>query len=603
MKNIFAKIKRYVQTHKKMSIFVLLIVAYGGYYIHGKLTDTSGETRYTEATVVKGTLISSVSGSGQVSASDQIEIKPKVSGDIVSVAVKSGQTVQARDVIARLDATDALKAVRDAEVNLETAKLSYEELVAPNDALSTLQWENTLAKAKESKQTAEDNLEKAYDDGFNNVSNAFLELPSIITGLDQTLFDADNSLGGLVGQENADYYASYAKMYETENSKADQYVSEVKANYNVARDSFDSNFIKYKNTSRSANSDDIEALIVETYETAKKIADTVKSANNLIQYYKDQSALREVGTKPLADTHLSTLSGYTSKTNSYLTSLLSSTNSITSNKNTITNSTRTIAENELSFQKFEAGADVLDIRNSKITITQKENALSDAHTTLSYYYLRAPFDGIIAKVNAEKGDSVSGGTSVATLVTKQQIATLSMNEVDVAKIKTEQKATLTFDAVEGLTITGVVSEVDTIGTVSQGVATYNVKITFDTQDERVKPGMTVSAVIVNDVKTDTLTVENSAVKTAQDGSYYVEMFDTPLVGSTATGGATSKVPPKQKTITIGISNDTETEILTGLKEGDFVVTRTTTGAQATATKSTGSLFGGGGGGGARQPGM
>jgi HlyD family secretion protein len=600
MKNIFQKIRTYVRIHKKMSIFILLVVAYGGYYIYENLTDTSGETRYTMSAVTKGTLISSVSGSGQVSASNQIDIKPKVSGDIVSMNVKAGQTVKTGEVIARLDATDAQKAVRDAQVAVETAQLTYQKLIAPNDALSTLQWQNTIAKANESKQSNQDALQKAYDDGFNTVSNAFLQLPGIMTGLDQVIFNADNSLGGTTGQQNIDYYASYAKANEASamNSKAGQYETEVKTNYQKARTHFDANFQLYKNTSRSAsNITDIENLINQTYSTTKDISDTIKSVNDLIQYYKDQSALRNVDTKPLADTHLSTLNSYTSQTNSYLTSLLSATTHITNDKTAITNADRTIAENTLSFQKFQAGADPLDVRNSQINITQKQNALADAQTTLSYYTLRAPFDGLMAKINVEKGDSVSNGTAVVTLVTTQQIATLSLNEVDVAKIKTEQKATMAFDAVEGLTITGIVSEVDTIGTVSQGVATYNVKITFDTQDERVKPGMTVSAVIVNDVKTDTLTVENSAVKTAQDGSYYVEMFDTPLSGATATGGTPSKVPPKQKTVTIGISNDTETEILSGLKESDMVVTRTTTGAQATAAKavSTKSLFGGGGG--------
>ena len=285
MKTIFQKIRGYISSHKKTSIFIFLVIAYGGYYIYGKLTDTSTETRYTMAAVEKGTLISSVSGSGQVSASDQMDIKPKVSGDIVSVSVKSGQSVKAGDLIASLDATDALKAVRDAQVNLETAQLTYQKLIAPNDALSQLQWQNTIDKATESKKAAQDSLQTAYDSGFNSVSSAFLQLPTIMTGLDSLLFNSDNSLGGSIGQQNVDYYASYAKMNETDSSKADQYATEVKANYTAARASYDANFITYKNTSRNADVKDVESLIVQTYETTKKIADTIKSANNLIAIF------------------------------------------------------------------------------------------------------------------------------------------------------------------------------------------------------------------------------------------------------------------------------------------------------------------------------
>ena len=64
---------------------------------------------------------------------------------------------------------------------------------------------------------------------------------------------------------------------------------------------------------------------------------------------------------------------------------------------------------------------------------------------------------------------------------------------DFLTIKVGDKATLTFDAVTDLSISGQVAEIDTVGTVSQGVVSYALKIAFDTQDTRVKPGMTVSA--------------------------------------------------------------------------------------------------------------
>ena len=98
------------------------------------------------------------------------------------------------------------------------------------------------------------------------------------------------------------------------------------------------------------------------------------------------------------------------------------------------------------------------------------------------------------------------------LITKQKIAEISLNEVDAAKVKVGQKVTLTFDAIDGLSITGEVSEIDALGTVSQGVVTYGVKIAFDTQDERVKSGMSVSAAIITDVKQNVLLVPNAAVK-------------------------------------------------------------------------------------------
>jgi len=248
-------------------------------------------------------------------------------------------------------------------------------------------------------------------------------------------------------------------------------------------------------------------------------------------------------------------------------------------------------ESEASLAKIEGGADTLDIQSSELVLEQRRNALLDAKEKLADYFIYAPFAGTIAKLNTKKSDAVTSGTLVATLITKQKIAEISLNEVDVSKIKVGQKATLTFDAVSGLGIAGSVAEVDTVGTVSQGVVTYNVKIGFDTQDDRIKPGMSVSAAIITDIKQDVLIVPQSSVK-SQGDTYYVEMFASPLVSSGDTQGTTSSVLPQQRIVEVGISNDMSYEIVSGLKEGDQIVSRIITATTKTqSTIQTPSLFG------------
>jgi len=176
-------------------------------------------------------------------------------------------------------------------------------------------------------------------------------------------------------------------------------------------------------------------------------------------------------------------------------------------------------------------------------------------------------------------------------LTRAKVAEISLNEVDVAKIKVGQKATLTFDAVPDLTIAGVVSQVDLIGTVSQGVVNYGVKIMFDTQDERIKTGMSVSAAIVTDFKAGVLLVPNSAIKQGIDGPMVQVLNGVKIDSNTANLGVTSKTLPETVTVQTGLANDTQTEITDGLKEGDQVVTRTISGtatsaASASASKTT-----------------
>ena len=125
-------------------------------------------------------------------------------------------------------------------------------------------------------------------------------------------------------------------------------------------------------------------------------------------------------------------------------------------------------------------------------------------------------------------------------------------------------------------------DMDNLGTVSQGVVSYNVKIAFDVQDERIKPGMSVSATIILDSKNDVLMVSNSAVKN-QNGSSYVEV----LVNGV----------PEKKNVTVGKSNDLTTEIVEGLTEGEEVVTQkiSSTASKTTTSQSTSNKSGVGGG--------
>jgi len=542
--------------------------------------------------VEKGTLITTISGSGQVSASNQVDIKTKASGDVTSFNVIKGQEIKAGAKIATLNAKDVLKTIRDAEANLASAKISMEKALQPADSLTILQAENSLIQSQESKIKAEDELAKAYEDGFNNVANAYLELPNIMSELEDMLYDYsfDNNI------PNVDYYAMDASIID-DSDRANVFKNAVEDSYDLARTSYEKNFDNYKTASRFSDTTTIESLIDESYDTIKLIAEVLKNANNLIQYYYDVLTSKNMKPQSLATTHLSSLSSYTGKTNSQLSTMLSTKRSIQTNKESILSSERTIAEKTASLAKLKSEIDPLDYQTQLLTIKQRQNSLNDAREKLADYSVFAPFDGIVADTGIKKGDSVSSGAIAATIITKQKLATLSFNEVDAASIQVGQKATLTFDAITDLNLTGEVVEVDTLGTVNQGVVTYDVSIMFDTQDERIKPGMSVTASIITNAKTDVLLIPNSAVKTF-GSTYYVEMFDEEVVNasgystSTASTGITSPTAPYQYPIETGLSNDSYTEVISGLAEGDLVISKTASNdsSQQQTTTQNKSLF-------------
>ncbi len=583
-----------IKKHKIIFLIITLLAAGGCYYGYNKYKSGNAKPSYITSAVQKGTLIVSVSSSGQISSSNQVDISSKASGDIVKIAVVNGQEVKSGDLIARIDAKNAYKAVKDAQLNLESAQLSLDKLKQPADANSILSAKNAVASAQNSldklkmsqpidyqnalavSQTAKSNLEKSYEDALTAISNSFLNLPNIMSAMDDILYSdqisqSDNSLGR--GQINTDVL--YNTTYETDQFKIKSYQAIAEKDYSSAMLAYGANYANFKKASVYSGQAEIENLLSETLEAIKAMAQAVKSENNYFAVWSDARTLRNMSIFTQISTYKTNLSTYSGQINSSLSSLSSAQSAIQNYKDAIVsadNNLKSLIQNQpfdlasaeanleekkLSLADIEAGADPMDIRSQEISLQQKKDALYDAQTVLADYTVKAPFDGVIAAVNVKEGDLASG--AIATIITKQSIAEISLNEVDAAKIKIGDKAMISFDAIDGLDISGSVAEIDEIGTVSQGVVNYNVKIVFDTQDDRVKSGMSANAVIIIDNKVDVLLAPSSAVKNGRFD--YVEILD----GS----GRSQKKP-----VIIGASDDTMTEIISGLNEGDKIITQT-----------------------------
>lgn len=219
----------------------------------------------------------------------------------------------------------------------------------------------------------------------------------------------------------------------------------------------------------------------------------------------------------------------------------------------------------------------------------------------------APIDGFITTLSITNGDQVAGGASSssrssssgssassgssgsssgAPIVISNMSnleAQVSVAETDRSKVKVGQDAQVTFDAVPGLTITGKVASIDAVGTSTQGVVTYGVTISFDVQNSQLNPGMTAAASIVTKVVPDALLVPNAAVKTDTSGASYVQVL--------ASGSTT----PQNLAVTTGASNDTQTQITSGVTEGQEVVTSSSGSSSSSSSRSGFSVIGGGGG--------
>ncbi|MFA5996873.1 MAG: HlyD family efflux transporter periplasmic adaptor subunit [Candidatus Paceibacterota bacterium] len=561
VRGMVAKIK----AHKIISGIVAVVVIWVGYTVYGNLTSTTAQPRYVLGTVTKGTIVASVSASGQVSALNQLDLKPKAAGEVTAVYVKAGQTVYAGQALAQIDATTAKQDVADAENSLAQARLQFQK----DQSQAPIDYQKSL----ESLATAKTDLTTTYNDTFNTLSTAYLDLPSAVTGMDNTLHGYDLSPNR--SQYNVDYFRNFANNSDSMNLFADVAVRD----YATARAKYDQAIIDYKTLTRYSNTTELEKQLGASIDTTTSIAQALQSELNLLDAVIDYGTTYSRPVPTVVNTMRTNTRAYLATANSNLSALLNQQKTLDATK-------KTIRDNETSITIYKIGNpdgnNPISLQSSQYSIADQERKLAELKDDLANYTITAPFAGTLATFNVKQFDTVSTGTSAASLLTTQKIAALTLNEVDAAKVNVGQKVTLTFDAIEDLTLTGKVAEVDAAGTVSSGVVSYNIKIGFDTQDTRIKSGMTVNASIQTAVKQDVLVVPSSAIKT-QNSVSYAQVFSPALAVTGGTQGVVSAVAPQQVEVTTGISDDTNVEILSGLTEGEQIITRTITSKTTTTT--------------------
>jgi len=594
--SLFGKIKTFVFRHKFIFIGLLIVIVVGTYFIFGRGA-SSTETRYVVNSVTKETLVNSVSGTGQVATASDSEIKSKVSGELLSLKIKNGQEVKVGEILATIDSTDAQKSVRDAETSLANAKLSLEKLTRgdrseeleisqmdiESNKRAVTEAENDLAKAKSDAETA---LNEDYDSALNELSQAINKTTSTlmtVTDIQYAHFNSNDQDGANISSAKATAVKLLFGIDDGGRVTADYFS---KANGGLKK--------MIATAQVSKNKTDIDSALSQMKDALQKVKNILEAipTGNSVTSSERSSVISE---KTNIDSLISTI---TSRQQAIVSQMTTNTNNIESAENKIVDAKNTLekAEKQLALNN---NPDPLDIESAEMSIKEKENALYDARLTLADYTIRAPFSGIISVVSVEKGGDVSANTSIATIISKELTAEITLNEIDIAKVSVGQKATLTFDAVSDMVVTGTVSEVDTVGAVSQGVVSYGVTIVFDTEAEGVKPGMSVSVAIITKSSQDALVVPSSAIKTINNISYVevpneTETIDSSEVGSTK--GVLLKNATKRQEITTGLSNDTSTEVLTGLKENDLIIVKTVTSTVTTTKASSGqSLFQMGGG--------
>ncbi|MGC9599227.1 MAG: HlyD family efflux transporter periplasmic adaptor subunit [Minisyncoccia bacterium] len=600
---MFKKLRERIYAHKVISAIVVILVVGGAYYWYSSSRGTVTVTKYVIENAAQGTVVSSVTGSGQVQAVTSIDIKPQVSENVTKVYVGVGDHVTAGQLLVQLDTTNEQKAVNQAQLSLQSAELSLAELQQISTT-TLLQDQSAVIKGQQSALDASTTLVSDYENGFDTLSSVFVNLQSVITDVGN--FATGNNINK--NQQNADAYVSIMPTYLQ--VSAQSYGDAVAPSYSAALAAYQQNLADYHTATRSSDRTTLDALFSETYHTTQLVSASVKTINDFLNYivnnYPKDNRLAPLPT--ITTTFQTTFGNDISTVNNNVSSVENVIVGIANDKDTLENNQLSLEQASETLAELVAGPTQLNLLSQQISIQSAQNALATAEQNLAYCSIRAPIGGVISATPAVVGTTVP--SPAVSMVTQGDLAEVTLNEVDAAKVALGNKATLTFDALPDLSLAGTVSEIDAVGTVSQGVVNYNVQVAFTEASgtTQVRPGMSVTADIVTQVRENVIAVPNAAV-TAQGTTSYVSEPATPVSSSTlaaSISGGVELPAVKRVPVTTGLSDDTLTEITSGVNEGDQIIVQTLQTTAASAAASTGGTsvlrsLGGGllGGGGAR----
>lgn len=220
---------------------------------------------------------------------------------------------------------------------------------------------------------------------------------------------------------------------------------------------------------------------------------------------------------------------------------------------------RKIAETELEAAtlRLEVADLQLEVANSQLVAA--EEAVDEAQKQLDEATLSAPFRGVVTSVDVIEGDAVSATTTIVHLIDLAAMElTVALDEIDIPSVKPGQRAIIELDALPALNLEGRVSSIGPLPTVESGVVLYEVEIGFDVPwNSGLRFGMSATADIIISERTDVLLVPDRAINQDSQGNPIVYVMVDEQI--------------EERSVVIGMSDGYQTEIVSGLEEGEIVV--------------------------------
>jgi RND family efflux transporter MFP subunit len=200
-----------------------------------------------------------------------------------------------------------------------------------------------------------------------------------------------------------------------------------------------------------------------------------------------------------------------------------------------------------------------NLNNTRNNLEISRNNLDKAIDELEKATISAPFTGVVASVNAEEEETVAKVDTIVYVVDPGTMElVVELDEIDLPGVKLGQETVITVDALPDMEYKGTVSSIYPVPVTLGGIVLYNIKIDLDVSaDSEVKVGMSASADIVLSKQSNALLVPSRAVIEDSQGNPLVKVMVNDQV--------------EERPVVVGISDSLETEIISGLTEGELIL--------------------------------
>ena len=228
-----------------------------------------------------------------------------------------------------------------------------------------------------------------------------------------------------------------------------------------------------------------------------------------------------------------------------------------------------IAEYNLDNGVIGVSEDVLELQvdiaktsweSAKLGLESAKLSLESAELNLEKAIIVAPFDGVVGDITISEGQEVSAATMVAPAITLVDTGDIEMrgfiDEIDIAMVKVGQEVNIILDALPDEEVNGEVAFISLVGTTLAGVVSYDTTITLENPVAVLRDGMSATAEVIIERHNDVLSIPNRYIRGPLENRMVVVLVDG---------------QQEEREITLGLSDGINTEVLSGLEEGEKVI--------------------------------